>query len=196
MHKLRNYFLSGIALLLPIIITVNILVWFFTFLDGMLGKYINHYLLNNFGYAIPGLGLLLFVFIVFIIGFFAANFLGKKLLYVLEACFIRLPFVAKIYPHIKQFINFLFGKEKPSFKKVVLVEYPRKGVYSLGFIVNEGLSAVEERIKQQVVTVLVPNIPNPFSGVFLFFIKEDLMYLDMTIEDAIKLVISGGVLQP
>jgi uncharacterized membrane protein len=196
MDKLRRYFLSGIALILPILITLYILIGLFRFCDGLLGRYINYYFKHNFGYTIPGLGLLLFLIIILVTGFIATNFLGKRLLHLLERWFIKLPFVAKIYPHVKQFTDYVFGQEKPSFKKVVLVEYPRKGVYSLGFVTNEGMREVENRTKEEIVTVLIPIAPNPFSGFFVFFKKEEVIYLDMKIDEAIKLIVSGGVLQP
>ena len=196
MHKLRKYFLSGIALILPIIITIYILVGLFRFADGLLGKYINYYFNNRFGYTIPGLGLLLFIIIILIAGFIAKNFLGKKLLHLLERLFLKIPFVSKVYPHVKQFIDFIAGKEKPSFKKVVLVEYPRKGTYSLGLVANEGISEIEKRTGQSIITVLIPLSPNPLSGFFVFFRKEEVIYLDMTVEEAIKLIVSCGVLQP
>jgi uncharacterized membrane protein len=129
MHRIRTYLLTGIALILPIVITVYILVGLFRFTDGLLGRYINYYFRSNFGYTIPGLGLLLFLLIILTVGFFATNFLGKKLLHLLEKLFLKIPFVSKIYPHAKQFINFVVAKDKPSFKKAVLVEYPRKGVF-------------------------------------------------------------------
>ncbi|MFQ5681120.1 MAG: DUF502 domain-containing protein [Candidatus Omnitrophota bacterium] len=196
MSKLRTYFLSGIALILPIIITVYILVGLFRFTDGLLGGYINYYLRRQFGYAIPGLGLLLFLLVILATGFFAANFFGKRLLRLLERWFLKLPFVSKIYPHIKQFIDFVVTKDKPAFKKAVLVEYPRKGAYSLGFVVNEGMSEVKQKTGRDIVTVLIPCVPNPYSGFFVFFDKQEVVYLDITIEQSLKLVISGGVLQP
>lgn len=196
MHKLRKYFLSGVILILPIFITIYILVGLFRFSDGLLGKYINYYFRSNFGYTIPGLGLLLFLAVILITGFFAANFLGKRLLHLLERWFIKLPLVSKIYPYVKQFIDLVLTKERPSFKKVVLVEYPRKGVYSLGFVMNEAMAEVERKTGRQIVTVLIPSVPNPYSGFFVFCNKEDVVYLDISIEDGIKLVVSGGVLQP
>lgn len=195
-HKLRQYFLAGIVLVTPIAITVYILVAVFRFTDGLLGKYLNFYIKANLGYSIPGLGLLLFLIIILIAGFFAKNFLGKKIMHLLEGWFLKLPFVSRIYPHVKQFIDLVVAKEKPSFKKVVLIEYPRKGIFSLGFITNESMSEVEEKTREKVVTVLIPSIPNPFSGFFVFCKKEELIYLDITVEEGIKQVVSGGVLQP
>lgn len=196
MHKLRKYFFTGIALILPLIITTYILAALFRFADGLLGRYINFYFKQYFGYTIPGLGLLLFLLIILFTGFFAANYLGKRILHLLERWFLKIPFVSKIYPYIKQFIDMVFAKDKPTFKKVVLIEYPRKGVYSLGFITNEGLKEVEGKVGSEIVTVLIPSIPNLYSGYFVFCKKEDVIYLDMTIEQGVKLVISGGVLQP
>lgn len=196
MHKLRKYFLSGIVVVTPIVITIYILGALFRFTDGLLGRYINYYLRKTLGYTIPGLGLIIFLLVILIVGFFAANFLGKKILRLLEGWFLKIPFVSKIYPHIKQFVDLVAAKEKPSFKKVVLVEYPRKGIYALGFVTNEGMKAVEEKTGQEVVTVIIPSIPNPFSGFFVFCKKEELIYLDITVEEGIKQVVSGGVLQP
>lgn len=196
MHKIRRYFFSGIALVLPIVITVYILMGLFRFTDGLLGRYINYYFKIRFGYTIPGLGLVIFLLIILFSGFIAANFLGKKLLRLLESWFLKMPLVSKIYPHIKQFVGIVLDKDKTALKKVVLVEYPRKGVYSLGFITNERLPEIEEKAQGEIITVLIPSVPNPYSGYFFFFKKEEVIYLDMSVEDAIKLVVSGGVLQP
>lgn len=196
MHKIRRYFFSGIALILPIVITIYILAAVFRFADGLLGRYINYYLKKQFGYNIPGLGLLIFILVIFITGFVAANFLGKKILHLLERWFLKIPLVSKIYPHIKQFVDIVLDKEKSALKKVVLVEYPRRGVYSLGFITNEGILEIEKKTGSGIITVLIPSVPNPYSGFFFFFKKEEVIYLDMSVEDAIKLVVSGGVLQP
>ncbi|MDP1852881.1 MAG: DUF502 domain-containing protein [Candidatus Omnitrophota bacterium] len=196
MRKLRKYFFTGIALTLPLIITIYILAALFRFADGLLGRYINLYFKQYFGYTIPGLGLLLFLLIILLTGFFATNYLGKRILHLLERWFLKIPFVSKIYPYIKQFIDMVFAKDKPTFKKVVLIEYPRKGIYSLGFITNEGLKEVEAKINSEIVTVLIPSIPSLYSGYFVFCKKEDVLYLDMTIEQGVKLVISGGILQP
>lgn len=195
--SVRKYFIAGLALVLPIVLTVYIITIFFKFADGLLGRYLNNYLLKIVGFTIPGLGLLLALILIFLAGIFAANFIGKKIIPWIEKLWIRLPFVRQVYLPAKQLINFIFSKDKAAFKKVVMIEYPRKGIYSIGFLTNnEGLEEAKQKTNKDLMTVFIGGTPGPFTGFFVLVPKEEIILLDISIEDALKLIISGGVLTP
>jgi uncharacterized membrane protein len=196
MSKLRRYFITGLIVILPLVATIYILAGIFNFSDGLLGRFINDYLEKTIGFYIPGLGLLLFLTIILLVGFLVTNILFKRLFYHLETLFLKFPLIRQIYPAVKQIVDYLFSKEKPAFKKVVIVEYPRKGVWSLGFITNEAMKDVEDKTNQKVLNVFIPSTPNPMTGYFIFVPKNDAVFLDISVEDGLRMVISGGVFNP
>ncbi|MBM3251923.1 MAG: DUF502 domain-containing protein [Candidatus Omnitrophica bacterium] len=198
MVKIRGYFITGLAIFLPVAITLYILVKVFRFFDNILGRFINFYLMKTGGIYIPGLGIILFILVVFIIGFFTRHFLGRKIFpYFEKILFLRPPLIRQIYPSIKKIINFILSHDKPSFKKAVLVEYPRKGIYSLGFVANEGLEEAKKKLNSDdLMNVFVPSSPSPFTGFFILVPEKELIYLDISIDKAFELIISDGVLNP
>ncbi len=185
----RRYFLTGLAALFPGFVTVWLLVQIFRFADGLLG--------STFNLKIPGLGLVLTVLIVLIVGAFSTHFLGRVVFPAMELWFARLPLVNKIYPTVKQLSRSIFSEdeEHATFRRVVMVEYPRAGAYSLAFVTNEGPSEAW-RGPKTLLTLLIPTPPNPFTGPIIFVPKEDAIPLQLSVEDAVKLVISGGVVAP
>ena len=182
----RRYFVTGLATLLPVLVTI-FLVWkIFEFADGLLG--------DRLGFKIPGLGLVLTILIIVAVGIFSIHFFGRVVLRTLEATVLRLPLVRTIYPAVKQLAQFLFGGEdaRPAFRRVVLVQFPRPGSYAIAFVTNEGDSSVTGQTRR-ILTLLVPSPPSPFSGPIIFVPQEEVIPLEMSVEDALKLVVSGGV---
>lgn len=173
-----------------------VLVALFRFLDNILGRFINLYLEEAAGFYIPGLGFILFFLIIILTGFLAIHFFGRNLFPAVERWFSRLPFIKQVYPSVKKIFNFIFSQDKPIFRKVVMVEYPRKGVYSLGFIVNEAPKEFQELMREEMVTVFIPNSPGPLTGYFLIVPKAEVIFLKMNVEDGLKMVLSGGVVNP
>src|SRR3989338_6906087 len=196
MLKLKRYFLTGLLLILPLFITFYILILSFKFIDGILGGFINNYLRANWGFFIPGIGIILGILIVWLTGFIATHFLGKRMLSVLENRFVGLPGVRQIYPSAKQIVGFLFSKDKAAFKQVVLAEYPSKGIWSIGFLTNEAFDEAGEKIARDLAHVFIPSTPGPWSGFLILVPRKDIKLLDMSVEGAIKLIISGGILKP
>jgi len=196
-HEKRKYFVTGLLIVLPVLITVYLFVSLFAFFDNILGRYISRITLATLGYKIPGLGLLLFVLIIFITGFFATNFIGRKFLLYIEKLWFKFPVVKKIYPMAKDVTRFLFS---PSFeshlKKVVLVESPRKGIYSLGFITNQSDAEMKEKTGKDLLNIFVPHVPSPLTGMLIIAPREEVVLLDMSVEEAVKIIVSGGVLNP
>ncbi|MCF7870575.1 MAG: DUF502 domain-containing protein [Candidatus Omnitrophica bacterium] len=194
---LRRYFFAGIAALLPVIVTIFIIRIVFRFTDKFAGKYINEYLLNNYGYSIPGLGFIATVLFFMIIGLISSHFIGRKVIPFFEKLFIKIPVVASIYPSLKRLSDFLFGSDqKHKFKKVVLVPYPSPKSYSLGFVTNEELGNLEGKIDDELVTAFVPIAPTPFSGFILFVPKKEIKFLNISVDLAIRCIVSGGVIPP
>jgi uncharacterized membrane protein len=194
---LRRYFFAGIATLLPVVVTVYIILVVFRFTDKFAGKYINEYLLNNYGYSIPGLGLIATILFFVIIGLISSHFIGRTVIPFFERVFIKIPVVANIYPSVKRLSDFLFGSgKKHKFKKVVLVPYPSPKSYSLGFVTNEELGNLEGRIDNELVAVFVPIAPTPFSGFLLFVPKQEIKFLNISVDLAIRCIVSGGVIPP
>jgi uncharacterized membrane protein len=193
---MRKYFITGALIVLPVIITILVFLWLFRLLDGIFGKLINKYLMANFGFAIPGLGIIFGVILIFLVGILAKHLIDRRILSFFESWFIRFPIIKQIYPAVKQIINFLFTDTNISFKKTVLIEYPRKGIYALGFITNEGFKDFNQKTNKELVNVLIPSIPNPLTGYLALVPKEEIIFVDISVEDALKMIISGGVVNP
>lgn len=179
---LRRYFIAGLAALLPFLVTVGMVLWF----DGWLG--------NRLGIQIPGLGLVATFLIILLVGVLTVHFFGRVVVRMLEVWFTRLPVIRKIYPTVKEFTEFVFSPEqrRTAFQRVVLVEYPRKGIYSVAFVTNEA-QTLPTGAPQAMVTILLPTPPNPFTGPVLFVPEADITTLDLSVEDAVKLIVSVGV---
>jgi uncharacterized membrane protein len=182
----RRYFITGLATLFPVAVTLWVVVTIFNFADGLVGQYL--------GSRIPGLGLVVTVFVILAVGVLSIHFFGRMLFRTIEAALARLPIVRKIYPPVKQLAEFLFNEEKrkEAFRRVVLIPYPRPGVYSIAFVTNETKTSVIGA-PQTLLTCLIPNPPSPFTGPIMFVPEADAIPLDLTVEDAVKFIVSGGV---
>jgi uncharacterized membrane protein len=195
--RLRKYLFAGLAAVLPLFITVYIVVLIFEISNTFAGRYINVFLMEKYGFTVPGIGLLLLLLMIMAVGVFVRNFVGGKIFSLAEGFFYRIPIVANIYPSAKKLSDFLFKEDaRAKFKKVVLVEYPARGSYSIGFLTNDGIEEFNKKTEKELVTVLVPLSPMPHSGLLLILPKEKLIEIDMTVNDAVKLVLSGGVVVP
>jgi uncharacterized membrane protein len=192
---LKRIFITGLATLIPIVITVYVIIGLFTFADGILGRFINKFLERYIGTKIPGLGVIITFIIVFIVGLLV-HLSRMRLFKFIERMIFRIPLVNKIYFPIKKIVDFLFFPPKKSFKSAVLIEYPRKGIYSLGFITNESSAKFQRKIEKKLYNVFIPSSPSPLTGFTIIVKEEDIIYLDMGVDEAIKLVISGGLLNP
>ena len=195
-RQIKRYLIAGILVILPLLITIYILTAFLQFADGILGKFINTYLKEILGFYIPGLGLILFLIIIFFTGFLTTHFLGKRFYLLVDKALRRFPLVGLVYPSIKQIIDFLFTPRHPGFKRVVLIEYPRSGVWAIGFSTNEGFREANRKTAKELLNIFIPSSPGPLTGFFILVPREDVIFLDIAIEDAIKLIVSGGLLNP
>ncbi|AZR73151.1 hypothetical protein BBF96_06995 [Anoxybacter fermentans] len=193
LRKIRNYFITGLIVLLPIVATVYIIFAIFSTLDRVVRPVIQ----IIFGREIYGLGVVLSLALIIFAGIFAKNVLGRRLIALSEWLMVRIPVVKQIYITVKQIIDTVFNQTTTTaFKQVVMIEYPRKGVYQLGFVTGHGIREVQERTGVEVMNIFIPTTPNPTSGMLVLVPKEDVIYLNITIEEGLKLILSGGVLVP
>ena len=198
LQRLRTYFLTGIAVTAPIGITVYISIIFINFIDRNVKNLVpatynpDSYLPFN----IPGTGLIVAVLLLIIIGFFTASFFGKFFVKIGEKFINRLPVFRSIYNALKQVFQTVLGSSSKAFREVVLIQYPRKGIWAVAFITAQTSGEVLKKLKKKHVNVFVPTTPNPTSGFMLIIPDKDLIKLNMNIEQGMKLVISGGIITP
>jgi len=191
--KLRNYFITGIVVLIPIGVTLYLTRFFIRVSSKLIPAEINP---NNYlPILIPGLEIILAIIFITLIGYLSLSFIGKKILQLFNDLLKRIPILRTIYSAIGQMAETLAPKRK-SKKSVVLVEYPRKGSWAVGFATKDNKGEISKRTNQKLVNVFVPTTPNPTSGFLLMFPKEDLIYLDMNFEEASKFIVSAGTSDP
>ncbi|HPF78413.1 MAG TPA: DUF502 domain-containing protein, partial [Alphaproteobacteria bacterium] len=145
---------------------------------------------------VPGLGLIIAVVFFIVVGWFARNFLGRLLVRISEYIVERLPVISTIYGAIKQIFETVMASQSDAFKEVVMFEYPRKGMWVMGFVTGSTKGEVQSLTDTEVVNVFLPTTPNPTSGFLLFVPKKDLTYMNMTVEEGIKMIVSGGIITP
>jgi len=197
MMLLRKYLIAGLLVWLPLAATVVIIKLVIDLLDKTILLLPLEYRPESlFGFSIPGFGLVLAIAVLILTGMLAANLLGKQLVAFWEAILSRIPIVRSIYNAVKQISSTILTSEGKSFRKVVIVEYPRKGIWSIGFLTNEKVALDCEGIETDLVAVFLPTTPNPTSGFILLFPKEDIIELDMSVEEGFKFIISIGVVVP
>lgn len=200
-NRLRNYFITGLLITLPIAFTIFILNFLFRILDGSLSPMFTRLLILagapiKEGYRIPGLGVFMTLVIIFLVGVVTTNVMGAKLLQLGEKILDRIPVVRNIYTGAKQIVTTIAATDTKAFSEVVMVEFPRKGIWSLGFITSKTRGEVQEITDEEVVNIFIPTTPNPTSGFLIFVPRKDTSPLHMTVEEGIKMVISCGIVTP
>ena len=189
----RNYFIAGIVVSIPIGITLYLTLFIVNISSKILPKEINpnHYL----PYDIPGLEIIIAVLLITFIGWLSLSFIGKRLLSLFENLLKKIPILRTIYSAINQMTE-TFTKTEGNKKNVVLVEYPRKGTWAVGFATKDNEGEISDKTKKELVNVFVPTTPNPTSGFLLMFPKDEVIYLDLTFEEASKFIVSAGTSSP
>ena len=191
--KFRNYFFAGVVVLVPLGITLYFTLFLINISSKILPKELNpnHYL----PYDIPGVEIIISIFLITFIGWVSLSFIGKKLLEIFNNILKRIPFLRTVYSAISQMIE-TFTKREEGKKNVVLVEYPRKGSWAVGFATKDNAGEITNKTKKNLVNVFIPTTPNPTSGFLLMFPKEEIIYLDITFEEASKFIVSAGTSNP
>ena len=191
--RLRNYFITGIVVLVPIGITLYLTKFFISVSSNLIPKEINP---NSYlPFSIPGLEILLSIIFITVIGWLSLSFIGKKILQLVNETLKRIPILRTIYSAIGQMTESL-APRKGNKKSVVLVEYPRKGSWAVGFATKDNKGEISKKTSTDLVNVFVPTTPNPTSGFLLMFPKNEIIYLDMTFEEASKFIVSAGTSNP
>jgi len=189
----RNYFITGIVVLIPIGITVYLTLFIINISSQILPKEINpnHYL----PYNVPGLEIIISIILITFIGWLSLSFLGRRVLSLFNSLLKRIPILRTIYSAISQMTE-SFRSNNNSSKNVVLIEYPRKGTWAVGFATKDNAGEIKKKLNRNLVNVFVPTTPNPTSGFLLMYPKEDLIYLDMSFEEASRFIVSAGTSNP
>ena len=191
--RIRNYFITGVLVLIPIGITVYLTLFLVKISSKILPKELNpdHYL----PYNVPGLEILISIFLITFIGWLSLTFIGKRLIIFFETVLNRIPILRTIYSSAGQLME-NFSQDNKNKKSVVLVQYPRTGIWAVGFATKENTGKIKNAIGDDTINVFVPTTPNPTSGFLLMFPKKDVVFLDLTFEEASKFVVSAGSINP
>jgi uncharacterized membrane protein len=189
---LRKYFLTGLVILLPTVITAWILYRLFKSVDNILKPIVARYPFIDF----PGLGFVSVIVIILLVGVFASNIFGRRIIRWGESLVTRIPMVSRMYTAIKQISEVFLQQERTVFRKAILIQYPRPGIYVVGFVTSKWKIRSADGTEQMFVNVFLPTTPNPTSGLFLMIPEGEAVPLDCTIEEALKMVISGGAVLP
>ncbi len=192
-RQLRTTFLRGIGVIIPLVLTFWVFQALLNAVDGILSPLIERWI----GRHIPGLGFLAMLVIIVLVGLFTRNLVGRLLFSWFETLLRSIPFVRSVYTAVKDLVNAfsLDGKGK-TFRQVILLEYPRKGLFTIGFVTNEMQYAGQENTRVAFLNVYIPNPPNPTSGVLILVPKTEAVELELTVEQGLKLVLSGGIVIP
>jgi len=224
MDRVRTYFFRGLAVLLPTILTLWIFIWGYNFIKNSISDPINKRIVTIQmkiqhsneteeaqeqareileGFWVKGwgqfAGFVISLTIVIVVGMFLASFVGKTLWKMFERFLLSTPLLGRVYPYVKQVTDFIFGQgeQKKFFSRVVAVEYPRKGAWTIGFVTGSGLRKIRENSpKEEFITVMIPNSPTPLTGFVVMVPKKESILLDLTIEEAFRFIISAGVITP
>ncbi len=196
-YRIRKYLIAGLLVWLPIIATC----WLVTFLANLLDKSLKllpkqYQPLELIGFNIPGLGVIFCFLILFITGIITTNFLGKYIISCWDKLIAKIPLISSVYKSLKQVLETILHSKGNSFRKVLLIEYPSVGLWSIAFQTNDKCDFISALHNERMVSVFIPTTPNPTSGFLIFLAKTKVRELDINIDDALKMVISLGVVQP
>ena len=195
---LRSSFIAGVIVLTPLAVTYLAVSWTFSLIDGLVGVPLQ----SLFKVRVPGLGALITLALILLAGTLASNYAGRQVLHLMDWVVLRVPVIRKIYHTMKQIVDSLVAGRQTAFQRVVMIEYPRRGLYTIGFVTGETLTAVlgcqpPEGVEEKaLLNVFVPTTPNPTSGMLVFLPPGQVTPLSLSVEDGLKLVISGGVVGP
>lgn len=198
--RIRNVLLAGLLLLTPVYVTIYILVLLFRFMDGIFAPFIDRAFAAFLGEEvhIPGLGLLLTLTVILFLGWLSRRMVGRRLLGVFESFIRRIPIARSVYGATKGVLEAVSRDQADAFKKVVIVEFPRPGIYAIGFVTGAGAywGAADPRLDQELVPVFIPKTPNPTGGFLLLVPPHEIMDCPMTVEEGVRMIVSGGILRP
>lgn len=196
-NRLKDYFVTGVLVLIPTVVTLWVLKTVLDFVDGFFAALPDKY--NPLAYLpfpIPGVGVITTAILILFVGAFARNYLGRVTYHYGDRLMKNIPFVGGVYRGVKQMLETVITSPSENFRKVVLIEYPRKGVYTLAFLTGAARGEIQNIAHKHMLNVFVPTTPNPTSGYMLILPDDEVIPLTMTVEDAFKIIISGGMVNP
>ncbi len=199
--RLRNYFVAGIIVTIPLVVTVWVFNKFVLQLDGVLHLVPSNWTIQGWSIGellrgIPGLGAVTTLFAVVILGFLTTNLVGRRVVRYTEKVIVRVPILSTIYQGVKQLVQALFTEDRSRFSDVVYIEYPRRGIWSIGFLTGETFDGAVDRIGVECLNVFIPTTPNPTSGFYLMIPREQVIHAGLTVEEAFKVIMSAGIVNP
>lgn len=198
--KIRAYLFTGILVTAPVAITFYMAYKFIFWVDRLVGQMmppkLQSYVNDILPFTVPGLGLIILIVALIVVGMFAAGFMGKFFMRLGEWIVYKLPLISSVYSLLKQVFETFLSTKTQAFNKVVLLEYPRKGIWILGLVSSETKGEVKKLLQEEMLNVFIPTTPNPTSGFLIFVPKSETIELDMTVEEGIKFIISGGLVEP
>ncbi|MFW5972127.1 MAG: DUF502 domain-containing protein [Bacillota bacterium] len=192
LKKIRNLFITGIVVILPLAGSLYILYFVYNIIDKLTGPVIK----LLFGREIPGVGFVFSLLLIVLIGLLATNLLGKRIISFGEIILLKIPLFNSIYISLKQIMDAFFTQRHTSFKQAVLFEYPRKGLYQIGFLTKDSSPYFDFITGKKLYNIFLPTTPNPTSGMFIMVPVDEAVLLDLSIEETLKLIISGGIINP
>lgn len=190
--KLKTIFTTGLLTILPLAVTIYVFYFIFNFLDNLVGGLIE----SVFSFRIPGIGFASGLALILLIGFIASNIIGNRLINFFDHIFQHVPITRGIYTSAKQIIDAFTLQGKNAFQQVVLLEYPRKGLYVIGFVTGQSRGEIQEKTAEETLNIFVPTTPNPTSGMLILAPRHEVTELKMTVEEGMKVIISGGLFSP
>ena len=194
---LSNYFLTGLLVILPISVTCYVIWVLIKAMDSILRFVPAKFLPETYiRLPIPGLGLILVVLVVLVVGLLTRNFVGRKMIHLGEKIVDRIPLARVLYVGVKQLMEALILQKSKAFQKAALIEYPRRGIYVIAFITGESKGEIQQSTEKKMINVFVPTTPNPTSGFYILIPEDEITILNMSVEEAFKLIVSGGIVSP
>ncbi len=191
---LKTYFVSGLAVFVPLALAVYVFVWIMNFAESLLGKYIKPLFLEYYDFYFWGMGIIILVVVILLCGFIVAQYLGKVVHQVAERMLVRVPILGTIYPAFKEISRFLFREHAAGIQKVVMIQWPRPGVYAIAFLTSRVSENIAVAAGRPLCNVMIPTVPNPLTGFVVMVPEEEITPLPISIEDAVKIIVSGGVI--
>lgn len=195
--SIRRYFITGLLVVVPLYLSVYVFLLIVGFMDSLLDFLPPSFRPETYlPFHVPGMGIVATLVGIFVVGLLAANLLGRKLVDIGEKILAKIPFLWTVYKGTKQFMETFFARQREGFRRVVLIEYPRRGLYSIGFVTGKTMGEIQAKTEDKMLNLFIPTTPNPTSGYYIVIPEKDIIPLTMTVEDAFKIIMTAGMVVP
>ncbi len=195
--SIRRYFITGLLVVVPLYLSVYVFLLIVGFMDSLLDFLPPSFRPETYlPFHVPGIGIVATLAGIFVVGLLTANLLGRKLVDIGEKILAKIPFLWTVYKGTKQFMETFFARQREGFRRVVLIEYPRRGLYSIGFVTGKTMGEIQAKTEDKMLNLFIPTTPNPTSGYYIVIPEKDIIPLSMTVEDAFKIIMTAGMVVP